>query len=64
LGDELSFADVNGKSIRGDYEVTDGTIAVTTPAGLSRTAETLANMLLRQLHQHENADRRRGWVPV
>jgi hypothetical protein len=65
LRDEITFANVSGKSIHGNYEIADGIITVTTATGLSKTAdvdqsmlspETLAKMLLLQLYQQENAD--------
>jgi hypothetical protein len=62
LSEEITFADANGQSIHGNYEVTDGVITVTTADGLSKTAdvddsmlsaETLARMLLLQMHQQD-----------
>jgi hypothetical protein len=65
LSEEISFSDANGTNIHGNYEVADGVLTVTTDDGLSKTAdindsmlspETLARMLLLQLHQHEGVD--------
>jgi hypothetical protein len=65
LSEEISFSDANGTNIRGNYEVADGVLTVTTDDGLSKTAdiddsmlspETLARMLLLQMHQHEGVD--------
>jgi hypothetical protein len=60
LSEKISFSDANGTSIHGNYELAGGVITVTTPDGLSKTAdvddsmlspETLAKMLLLQMHQ-------------
>jgi hypothetical protein len=65
LSEEISFSDANGTNIHGNYEVADGVLTVTTDDGLSKTAdiddsmlspETLARMLLLQMHQHEGVD--------
>jgi hypothetical protein len=65
LSEEISFSDANGHSIHGNYEVNNGVLTVTTADGLSKTAdvgdsmlspETLARMLLLQMHQHEGVD--------
>jgi len=65
LSEEISISDANGKCIHGNYEITNGVVTVTTAKGLSRTAdvdenmlspETLARMLLLQLHKREHPD--------
>jgi hypothetical protein len=65
LSEEISFPDANGTNIHGNYEVADGVLTVTMDGGLSKTAdiddsmlspETLAKMLLLQMHQHEGVD--------
>ncbi len=65
MSEEISFSDANGTNIHGNYEVADGVLTVTTDDGLSKTAdiddsmlapETLARMLLLQMHQHEGVD--------
>jgi hypothetical protein len=65
LREEISFSDANGTSIHGNYELTNGVVTVTTADGLSKTAdvdnsmlspETLAKMLLLQMHQQGDAE--------
>ena len=65
LSEEISISDANGKCIHGNYEIANGAVTVTTAKGLSRTAdvdenmlspETLARMLLLQLHKREDPD--------
>ena len=65
LSEEISISDANGKCIHGNYEIANGVVTVTTAKGLSRTAdvdenmlspETLARMLLLQLHKREDPD--------
>ncbi len=65
MSEEISFSDANGHSIHGAYDVHNGVLTVTTSDGVSKTAdvddsmlspETLAKMLLLQMHQHEGVD--------
>jgi hypothetical protein len=65
LSEQISFSDANGTSIHGNYELANGVVTVTTADGLSKTAdvgdsmlspETLAKMLLLQMHQQGDAE--------
>jgi hypothetical protein len=65
LSEKISFSDASGTSIQGNYELAGGVITVTAADGLSKTAdvdgsmlspETLAKMLLLQLHQQADVD--------
>jgi hypothetical protein len=65
LSEKISFADANGTNIHGNYELAGGVITVTAADGGSKTAdvdgsllspETLAKMLLLQMHQQADAE--------
>ena len=65
MSEKISFSDASGTSIHGNYELAGGVITVTTADGLSKTAdvdnsmlspETLAKMLLLQMHQREDVE--------
>jgi DNA-binding protein YbaB len=62
MSEKISFLDANGKRVSGRFEVSQGMITVTASDGRTKTVEieesmlspeTLARMLLLQLHQAE-----------
>jgi hypothetical protein len=62
MSEKISFPDANGKPVSGRFEVSKGMITVTASDGRTKTVEieesmlsreTLARMLLLQLHQAE-----------
>ena len=62
MSEEISFQDADGKLVSGRFNVSDGMITVTAHDGRTRTveidesvlsSETLAKILLLQMHQEE-----------
>jgi hypothetical protein len=62
MRNKISFDDIDGKNVSGQFEVSDGKITVTAPDRRTKTVdvddsmlsmETLAKMLLLQMHRHD-----------
>jgi hypothetical protein len=60
MSEKISFQDADGKHVSGRFKISHGMITVTAPDGRTKTAEiedsmlgpeTLARMLLLQLHE-------------
>ena len=65
MSEEISFVDTSGRPVSGYFEVSEGLITVTSSDGTKTTAdiqesmlstETLARMLLLQMHQTNHSD--------
>jgi hypothetical protein len=63
MSKKISFQDIDGKSVSGQFKVSDGKITVTASDGRTRTVdvnesmlgtETLAKMLLLQMHREDD----------
>jgi hypothetical protein len=63
MSEKISFKDLDGKNVSGEFKVSDGKITVTAPDGQTKTVdidesmlgtETLAKMLLLQMHRHDD----------
>ena len=64
MSEEISFQDIEGNQLSGRFKVSDGKITVTASDGRTRTVdieesmlgpETLAKMLLLQLHRERRS---------
>jgi len=64
MSEKINFQDTDGNQVSGQYKVSDGMITVTAPDGRTKTVEieesklspeTLAKMLLLQLHREGRA---------
>jgi hypothetical protein len=65
MSEKISFVDTSGRPVSGYFEVSEGLIIVTSSDGTKTTAdiqesmlstETLARMLLLQMHQTNHSD--------
>jgi hypothetical protein len=63
MSGKISFKDIDGKNVSGQFKVSDGKITVTAPDGQTKTVdidesmlgtETLAKMLLLQMHRQDD----------